>query len=243
MPQPHFILIGETKCGTTSLYNYLISHPQIKETLGNGEGYDASYASKELRFFDKFYDRGWDWYFSRFPELEDGEITGEATPMYFYRTQVARRIKEHLPDIKFLVLLRNPVDRLYSNYQHNYKWVPGYAERYPSLESYFYKAADPDYYQIEKSIYYYSFCRWYDHFDPSQFCVIRSEDMYAQPEMAYFLATDFLDLPRVPLLKYQHFRANQYEGLSKNFRADLEDFYRPYNQQLEELLNRKMNWF
>lgn len=243
MGMPNFILIGETKCGTTSMYNYLIGHPKVKETLGNGEGYDPSYATKELRFFDKFYERGWDWYFSCFPKTKSGEITGEATPMYLYRTQVARRIKENLPQIKLIVMLRNPVDRLYSNYQHNYKWVPGYAERYPTLRKYFYGAADPDYYQIEKSIYYYSLIRWFEHFDKEQFCVVRSEDMYLNPEQAYFQVTDFLDLPRVALTHYQHYRANHYCDMIPDLRSELEEFYRPYNLKLEALINKKMDWF
>ncbi len=120
-----FILIGETKCGTTSLYNYLIQHPKAIDTPGNGEGYDKDYATKELHFFDNFHDRGIDWYYSRFPQTKSDEITGEATSMYIYRALIARRVKEHLSDIKFIVLLRNPVDRLVSNYEHNNKWVPG----------------------------------------------------------------------------------------------------------------------
>ena len=52
MNLPDYIVIGETKCGTTPLYNYLIKHPQILDTFGNGEGYDDTYKTKELRFFD-----------------------------------------------------------------------------------------------------------------------------------------------------------------------------------------------
>jgi hypothetical protein len=92
MQKPDFIIIGETKCGTTSLYNYLIQHPKIIESNGNGEGYESSYATKEIRFLDRFFQRGWSWYFSCFPETKAGELTGEATPMYMYRTLAATRL-------------------------------------------------------------------------------------------------------------------------------------------------------
>lgn len=212
------------------------------ETFGNGEDYDQSYASKELRFFDKFYKRGWDWYFSRFPETSEDERTGEATPMYMYRTLIARRMKEHLPHVKLIVMLRNPVDRLISNFQHNYKWVPGWKEQYPDLETYFYGCMDKDYYQIEKSIYYYSLQRWFEHFPQDQFCIVRSEDMYERPEAAYLQVTRFLDLPDVGLSDYPVFRANTYENINSELRKELEEFYQPYTEKLEQLINRKMNW-
>jgi hypothetical protein len=242
MGKPDFILIGETKCGTTSMYNYLKEHPKVLETFGNGEDYDPTYASKELRFFDKFYNRGWDWYFSCFPETKKDECTGEATPMYMYRTLIAKRIKERLPDVKLIVMLRNPVDRLISNFQHNYKWVPGWKEQYPDIKTYFYGCMDKDYYQIEKSIYYYSLQRWFEHFPKSQFCIVRSEDMYENPAKAYYQVTRFLNLPDKDLKDYPVYRANIYNHIDPDFRKELEGFYHPYTQRLEQLIDRKMNW-
>lgn len=242
MGKPDFILIGETKCGTTSMFNYLREHPQIIESIGNGESYDRSYRTKELRFFDKFYSRGWEWYFSRFPETKDGEITGEATPMYMYRSLIARRILKNLPNVKLIVLLRNPVDRLISNFEHNRKWVPGWKDLYPDLKEYFYSCLDRDYYQIEKSIYYYSLLRWFDHFPRQQFCIVRSEDMYENPQMSYLQVTRFLGVSDHELKEFKVYRSNKYLGIDPEFRKELMEFYRPYNAQLEDLLDRKMNW-
>ena len=78
MNNPDFIIIGETKCGTTSFYNYLIQHPKILETYGNGDDVDPSYATKEVRYFDRYFSRGYEWYQSCFPETQEDEITGEA---------------------------------------------------------------------------------------------------------------------------------------------------------------------
>ncbi len=242
MGKPDFILIGETKCGTTSMFNYLRKHPLILESLGNGEAYDEVYRTKELRFFDKFYDRGWDWYYSRFPETGPGEITGEATPMYMYRSLVARRIKEKLPNIKLIVLLRNPVDRLISNFEHNRKWVPGWEELYPDLKTYFSSCLDRDYYQIEKSIYYYSFLKWFEHFSRDQFCIIRSEDMFDTPQKTYLQVTRFLGVDDHQHSDFKVFRENQYPAIDLGFRKELEEFYQTFNKKLEVLLGRKMHW-
>ena len=51
MNLPDYLIIGETKCGTTSFYNYLIQHPKILDTYGNGDAVDESYSTKELRYF------------------------------------------------------------------------------------------------------------------------------------------------------------------------------------------------
>ena len=57
MNLPDFFILGETKCGTTSLYNYLIEHPQIVESKGNHIQYDKEYNTKEIRFFDRFIEK------------------------------------------------------------------------------------------------------------------------------------------------------------------------------------------
>jgi Sulfotransferase domain len=101
------IILGGAKCGTTSLYFYLIQHPKILPSI-----------KKELFFFNKFH-KTTEWYRKQFPEIiGEEEITGEGTPIYFVHPQVARRIFDYNPKIKLIVLLRNPVDRAYSQYNH-----------------------------------------------------------------------------------------------------------------------------
>src|SRR5262245_25916191 len=65
--QPHFIIIGAGKCGTTSLYRYLVQHPSI----------DAA-SAKEVHYFDHNYRLGRDWYLAHFPLRKRDHITGEA---------------------------------------------------------------------------------------------------------------------------------------------------------------------
>lgn len=109
MPQlPTFLIAGAMRCGTTSLNAYLREHPEI--SVGH---------PKEVHFFDQNYERGVDWYLRHFPDSDDSNAVGEATPGYIYFPEVAKRIATTLPDVKILLLLRDPVDRAYSHYWHN----------------------------------------------------------------------------------------------------------------------------
>ena len=101
---PTFLVIGAQKSGTTSLVHYLAAHPQV-------------YArTDELHFFDRYYERGLDWYSSQF---EDAAAVGESSPEYMFRPEVAPRIAADLPGVKLVAILRDPVDRAYSQYWHN----------------------------------------------------------------------------------------------------------------------------
>jgi len=107
-PFPNYLIIGAAKCGTGSLYRYLIQHPEIKPAL-----------TKEVRFFDKYYDKGTNWYRVSFPFknfLRRNYVTGEATPRYLDHPHAPKRVKEVIPNAKFIILLRNPIDRAYSMY-------------------------------------------------------------------------------------------------------------------------------
>src|SRR5438105_3273690 len=115
---PDHLIIGTQRAGTTSLYKYLVKHPAIAHAL-----------TKELRFFDLHYDRGFGWYRSRFPSVRHRErlrrakglsmIVGESSPDYLFHPYAPARIARDLPNAKLVVLLRNPVDRADSPY-----WPP-----------------------------------------------------------------------------------------------------------------------
>src|SRR5262245_19520192 len=73
---PDFIIVGAQRAGTTSLYSYLVQHPQILKA-----------SEKEVHYFDINYERGMDWYRSHFPIAKPGKpsfITGEASPYYLF---------------------------------------------------------------------------------------------------------------------------------------------------------------
>jgi len=105
---PTYIIAGAMRSGTTALNSYLREHPDI-----------AVSSTKEVHFFDSFYDRGVEWYREQFPHSESAQAVGEATPNYMFSTTALDRIKEILPDVKLVVMLRNPIDRAYSHYWHD----------------------------------------------------------------------------------------------------------------------------
>jgi len=242
MNLPDFILIGETKSGSTSLFNYLIQHPNIKDTFGNGDKVDGSYATKEIRYFDRYYDRGLEWYKSCFPETKHGELTGEATPMYMYRSMVPFRIKKEVPNAKFLVILRNPVDRLYSNFQHYFKWVPNFSTQYPSFEKYLQSCNDRDYFMIDKGLYYHALIKWFKFFPRDQFYIQTTENLHASPQAVFSELLQFLGLEDLELTSFKVFRENKYEDMKLETRIMLEEFYRPYNKELNDFLKIDLNW-
>jgi hypothetical protein len=104
-----FIVIGAQKSGTTSLHEYLSRHPEI------GVG-----TKKELHYFDKdiYFKKGINYKeYHRFFDFNGGEVVyGETTPSYIYKEKFIDRIKEYNPDIKLIVLLRNPIKRAFSHW-------------------------------------------------------------------------------------------------------------------------------
>ncbi len=101
-----FLVIGFSKCGTTTLDEYLREIPGL--SLPN--------QTKEVHFFDRYYDRGQDWYHGKFTQPG---MLGEVTPGYSKNLLFLERIAEYNPQMKIIVLIRNPVTRIHSHYKHN----------------------------------------------------------------------------------------------------------------------------
>ena len=103
---PDFVIIGAQKSGTSSLYDFVVQHPAILPA-----------AKKELHYFSLGYKKGEYWYRLRFPiRASQKLLSGEASPIYLFYPMVPGRMKKLLPDVKLIVILRNPVDRAYSHY-------------------------------------------------------------------------------------------------------------------------------
>lgn len=117
-PLPNFLVIGAQKCGTTWLHQVLRQHPEVFVPK-----------CKEIHFFNKSknYERGVDWYRSFFEESGNEKAVGEVTPNYFWTSNSEKTyyermrdipllVKNTLRDAKFIITLRNPVDRAVSAY-------------------------------------------------------------------------------------------------------------------------------
>ena len=111
MSLPNFLCIGAPKSGTTSLFEILKQHPEICVS-----------SFKEPHFFDNNinWDKGLAWYEESYFSNVKNNVVGEFTPTYLSNKDSAKRIKDTLSkNVKFIVLLRNPVDRAYSHYLHS----------------------------------------------------------------------------------------------------------------------------
>ena len=240
---PNFIIIGQPKCGTSSLYSYLIQHPQILPAI-----------EKEINFWNYHLDKGIDWYLAHFPAVssEQDLITGEATPNYLSSKEIALSLFQEFPHMKLIVLLRNPVDRAISHYYVCAK--PDSDNRslekaiLSGLESITNKSNinSPNdgkiNYYIKLSQYIESLSKWMEIFPREQFLILRSEDLFSDPAATVNEVFQFLEVKPYQLKEYNKKNAGNYPPISQSMRQALNDYFRPYNQQLEGYLDRKFNW-
>jgi hypothetical protein len=119
-PKVGFLIAGTQRAGTTTLRKYLFHHPDL-----------CMPARKELHFFDD--DKVWqspppDYapYHAAFPVKPSHRLLGEATPIYMYWKPALPRIRDYNPEMKLIMLLRNPITRAYSHWNF---------ERYRGRES------------------------------------------------------------------------------------------------------------
>jgi hypothetical protein len=247
---PSLLIIGAQRSGTTSLFNYLVRHPRILPPFG-----------KEIHYFDHNYDRGVRWYRGRFPysdRLRDA-LTLDASPYYLVHPLVPQRAAQLLPGVKLVALLRNPIDRALSHYQHEVRGgreslsfaeaIAREPERLAGEEERL--QSDPHYYSYNHHRYSYGrrglyvdqLRRWVRFFPRSQLLVLQSEWLYRDPAAASGAVYDFLGLPRHRLDHYKPFLQGKYEReMPPDLRQKLAAFFEPYNRELYQWLGEEFDW-
>lgn len=111
MRTPDFLIVGAAKSGTSSLSHYLDQHLKT-EIVSNRLEHFGKYTNAMMPKLSQ------DEYLDLFSAIPNEEIAGEKSVSYLYSKQAARGIKQMNPDMKILILLRNPIDRAYSDYWH-----------------------------------------------------------------------------------------------------------------------------
>lgn len=196
---PSFLVIGSMKGGTTSLYHYLGAHPQVFMPR-----------LKEVDFFtaELNWSRGWDWYRKQFKEAPAGtRAVGEASTSYtkFPRyTGVPARIAESLPEVRLIYVVRDPVQRIRSHYQHN---VTLGEETDPLAVA---VKKNPAY--LDYSRYAMQIDRYLEHFDRDALLVVTSEALRSERvatvrSILGFIGVD-ADLP-IPTLEEEYYTTEQ----------------------------------
>ena len=177
------------KGATTSLYTYLKQHPDVFMTH-----------IKEPMFFNNFETENnyivkgrkgskistLKEYYALFDNVENEIAYGEASPAYIYNKNCATLIKKHLPEVKIIAILRQPVKRAYSNYLHAKR-----ADREPinsfigainSEEERIEKNWSSLYHYKEKGFYFRQLSRYFKEFKKEQIKVILFEDIIDDPQ-------------------------------------------------------------
>jgi hypothetical protein len=255
--RPGFLVIGGQKCGTTSLYHYLTQHPCV-----------AAASKKEIQYFSENLERGEGWYRSHFPRLVGRDpgrllgrgriLTGEATPYYLFHPHAPKRVRESLPGVKLLVMLRNPVERAFSHHRYHSKLgyetlsfeeavaaepsrLEGELDRLQRDEHYE-AIAYKHYSYLARGRYVDQLERWFAQFPREQFLILSSEQFFRDPSGAYREVLEFLQLPPHELPSYDAVNVGSYAPIDAATRARLVDHFREPNRRLYELLDRDFGW-
>jgi len=187
--KPNFIIIGAMKAATTSLYTYLKQHPDvfmtsIKEPMFfNSLNTENDFVlkgrkTKKIKSFEEYY--------SLFKKAENETAIGEASPAYISNNSCAKLIKDHLPNTKIITILRQPVERAYSNYLHakraDREPINSFIDAINSEEERIEKNWSPLYYYKEKGFYFRQLSRYFKEFKKEQIKVILFEDIIDDPQ-------------------------------------------------------------
>ncbi|MFY9587152.1 MAG: sulfotransferase [Actinomycetota bacterium] len=234
---PSFFVIGAQKAGTTSLYHYLRSHPQIFLT-----------DTKELNFFieERNWGRGLDWYADQFAAAKPGQISGEVNPEYTAFPAfdgVAGRIAATCPDARLIYLVRHPIQRMRSSYRH----ALSYNEEYRAIDSAFAHNLG----LLVRSLYAMQLERYLQHFPRERILIVTTESLRDRRNETLATILAFLGAdPEVPLggLEQTYNRSDQRRvprawlsvaGRSARRRAFLAPYRRRSPARLEWLWTRQ----
>jgi hypothetical protein len=257
---PSFILVGAQRAGTTSLFRALMSHPLI---------FSANYY-KGVNYFDVNYTRDFSWYQAHFPTTaylrsqarssqQSGEpITFEASGYYLFHPCAAERISRHLPDVRILAMLRDPVERAYSAYKHEKargfetesferaldledERLAGQAER---------MMADAEYHSfsyrhhayVRRGQYAEQLERMRRYFPADRVHALDSESFFEQPEATYGAVLDFLGLPSVMPDRFDRWNARPSSPMPEATRTRLREHFAEHDARLAAMLGRELAW-
>jgi len=248
-PLPDFLIVGAQKAGTTALYAYLRRHPGI-----TGPSW------KEVSYFDRHYARGPNWYRGNFPNLlrARGELVGEASPSYLFHPLAPERVEELVPEARLIALVRNPIDRALSHYNHELalgrerlSFEDALAAEERRLEGEEERLrVDPRYFSSEwwshtykaRGRYAEQLERWLEVWPREQLLILPSEELLGEPERAHAEVLEFLGAPAHRLDSYPRVFERQYEEMKPETRAELADYFAEPNRRLYELLGRDLAW-
>ena len=202
-PRPDFLIAGAPKAGTTALHAALARHPEVFVSSPKEAKYWLCDEAPPPHYNgpgDRHSQQEWIWRRADYDRLWAGarpdQVRGESTPFYLWSRGAHRRIGEALPDVKIIAIVRDPIDRAYSNWMH--LWCDGlepvsdfpaaFALERERIE----RGYAPFWRYRELGLYGEQLAHLYDHVDPGRVLVMRYRDLVDAPAEAVDRACAFL---------------------------------------------------
>jgi hypothetical protein len=258
---PDFVIIGCQRGGTSSLYRYLGLHPDISPSL-----------RKETEYFTAKFPMGEAWYRAHFPlalrhrlaaAFGKRRLTFEATPDYLVDPRAAARCHALLPDVRIVVMLREPGERALSQYHHNVRLgletetfaraieleesrISGdLAEMVdnPSTSA----TAFRRYSYLARGDYAEQLQRWFDLYPRDRFLILESEEFFSDPDRVLGKVLEFVGARRWSPQEFRNYSyldrgAVGHEEVPAELRGVFDSRFNQSNKNLQELIDTDLEW-
>jgi hypothetical protein len=255
---PGFLIVGAQRGGTTSMYRTLDAHPAILKAV----------LHKGVHYFDTGYDHSLGWYQGHFPlraraalarrATGDVPLTFESSPYYMFHPLAAERISRDLPEVKLLVLVRDPVERAYSAHAHElargYETEPferaleledqrlaGEAERIVSEPGYLSHSHQHHAY-LTRGLYADQLERLGQFVGRDRVHVVDSGRFFTDPEPVYDGVLEFLGLRRHGYPVFERHNARPRSPMPETLRATLNEHFGAPDERLTSWLGHPPSW-
>jgi len=220
---PDFFCIGVQKSGTTLLYEHLKKIDEIY--LPN---------KKELHFFDSDdYMKGFDWYSRYFVKAQEEQLVGEITPAYIFIDNIAKKMYESpMKNLKFVVILRNPIERAYSHYTMRYRRGEenhSFEESF-NLESRRTKNSIESlrkYSYFQRGFYSHQIENYFKYFDKSQFLFLLFEEFILDQDKGVEEVCNFLGVIKKEIIEPKKIHSSSLSLKEKFDFMKLNNYYNP----------------
>lgn len=253
---PDLLIVGAQRCGTTSMFKALVQHPDVVRP----------FLRKGVHYFDKNYDRGLDWYVGHFPVAATSRArrrgrhvhTLESSPYYMFNPLAPARIARDLPDVRLVVMLRDPVIRAYSAHSHEVARgfehlgfeealdaEPGRirGERERMLDDPTYDSRSWQHHAyVTRGQYVDQLLELESIFGRDRVCVVDSQAFFEEPEPVFAEVLDHLGLDARHRVRFEQHNARQRDPLPPHLRQRLDTHFAPYDERLEHWWGRTPSW-
>ena len=252
---PTIIVIGAQRSGTTTLFRLLEQHPSlVRPTLSKGTGY-----------FDDGFRRGFRWYRAHFPLRLTARLlkgpraeTFEISGYYMFHPLAAERMAQTLPNAQIVALVRDPVERAYSAYRHEYargfedqafadalaledERTAGETRKLTSVQGYVSYAHRHHAYR-QRSEYSVQLERYVRAFGPERVHIIDAEVFFADPAGEFVRLQKALGLEVWRPAQVERWNARAGEALSGTERDRLLKQFEPYDEALAQMMSQPPSW-